>query len=502
MQNLEALVITNGYYTSVVSKAVLSMLEIDAAQSAIVGYFKKLSEESSENSAIISQRAWGYGWARNFYADMRALGNQKAFAKLKNLVPRANHILVPVNYTCYFWYKNLNNLYPKAKFIFYAEGLLSYIKPLYNLKLGSLVRKNLFYVNNYDPRLVELLKDHNIHPLVIDDHLMHQSFNQLKPAALEEINQGIISPEGTNSEAQGGAQNIEVPSFNVPSLNDSGAEHFLEEGVGRSVKRRGALPQRDPDQGMAQRLFNNGTDRVCLVQTGANPDAIACPREVTGSLPPILKASNLKNLEEAIDGFFGTQKPRALIVPQYYYKNNPAKHRRKLELYHQIIEVLVSLGYNVLIKDHPKNTTSSLGAYLKKINYQRAEVHDLNLLREYPIEIFLPHLKLELVFSVYSTTLMTASALFDIPAFTSQQMLAQRQDDLSLYAVASCDIIDNLFPKVEEFASQGLNARNFYAQAKPRGFTFSAPKSWLKTFVLNVIKKVIPLAKGVSNKSK
>lgn len=150
-----------------------------------------------------------------------------------------------------------------------------------------------------------------------------------------------------------------------------------------------------------------------------------------------------------------------LFLPQYYHLNNLSKNHKKLKNYKNIVLNLINKGYTVLVKDHPK-TDNKVYDYLYKSIQDNSKLINLTCIQGYPIELFIDELNVDLIFSVYSTGMLNACSLFDIPSFSSKVMLQERLKSLSLYPFASCYLIDMLFPKIEDFLDYYKNDAKLY----------------------------------------
>ena len=158
---------------------------------------------------------------------------------------------------------------------------------------------------------------------------------------------------------------------------------------------------------------------------------------------------SLKSFKSALQVNFKPKWPTdskvALLLPQYYQTKKANALKKKIQAYHQIMSKLLDQGYVVAVKDHPKFTTN-----LKDGFNNHPNVYFLDEVQSYPVELVLDDIKPTLVISVYSTSLITASSpqLFNIPAFSTYNLLDQRIGGLSVYAAYSCWLIKKIFPDI------------------------------------------------------
>lgn len=142
------LIFFNGVYTlSVVS----SLPNINQGNNILVAYLKnqRNSAYANVNYANLINNNTCLSW---FYFKQKFGFKQNQFTQY---VPNCSNIYLPINSSTVKIYNVLKKIYPLANFIFYEEGLFSYIKPLFNKKLNYLLSLyNSYYIgynllNNY-----------------------------------------------------------------------------------------------------------------------------------------------------------------------------------------------------------------------------------------------------------------------------------------------------------------------------------------------------------------
>ncbi len=272
-----------------------------------------LSQLFSAESLLIWQKYktfFGFNESK-FKTDIANLSNAK---QVKN-------IYLPINSSSVKLHKKLKKIYPKSNFFLYEEGLLSYIKPVFNKKLQKLLMAYESFFVGYD---------------LLNNYLSHF----LAKAKINIISKAHL------------LQAIDIVKINQPILQN-------------------------------------------------------------------------------------TDKKYCLILPQYYYLSSKKKFAKLIELYKIEIENLKKLGYSVLIKEHPKAK--------QQISTLLSGVEVLNTNSPAIIEQIMPNLKINLVFSVYSTCLLSLSYFFGLNAITSKAMLKQRINYYSFYPTLSALLINNLF---------------------------------------------------------
>lgn len=353
MQYNENLIVSNGYYTTLVAVSTLKQLGINDSPKYLLGYFKQLSNSIAE-SINLSEQAWSFKEVFDYNLFFNNKFSFELFSKhCKNI--KFCNILIPINSSTIKWYKGLKKYYPNAKFIFYEEGLLSYLKPIFDIKLKKIITKNLCFYNNFNKNL---------------NYLIENGFGIFK-------------------------KNI----------------HFIKEEI-----------------------FNN-------------------------SISDIKKLLNI-----SFNNLNLNQSKNVLFIPQYYNNNNKYLFAQKVQQYLKIINQLLNNGYTVLIKDHPKDKNFSLEKYLKIGLKGNPNIIYLNNINKFPVELFINDLNIDFVFSVYSTTLFSASSsLFKLPVFTSYTMLKDRIKSFSFYPSVSCTLVKSIIPDIENFLNYyKLNSKRYY----------------------------------------
>jgi hypothetical protein len=242
------------------------------------------------------------------------IGNVSGVEEIKN-------IYLPINSSSVKLHKELKKVYPQSNFIFYEEGLLSYIRPVFNKHLRQLLIKYKSFFVGYD---------------ILNNYLKHF----LPNACISIINKSYL------------LQAIDIIKVNI-------------------------------------KISNNSTKKYCI------------------------------------------------LLPQYYYISSKKKFTELVNLYKIEINNLKQLGYEIVIKEHPKTSV--------KISNLLQEVEVLNSDTPLIIEQLMPNLKIDLVFSVYSTSLLSLSYFFNINAISSKAMLNQRINYYSFYPTLSALLINNLF---------------------------------------------------------
>ena len=173
------------------------------------------------------------------------------------------------------------------------------------------------------------------------------------------------------------------------------------------------------------------------------------------SLLSIIALSNSKMNLETIEQ--DPNKKYALILPQYYYENKLHKLNKLIFQYKDHIESLIQEGYIVLFKDHPKAKNSfyhSLSACFSEKDFIL-----LTNSSKYPVEILINSMKIDVVFSVYSTSLFTLKYLFAKKTFTSIKMLEYRMNLLSIYPYLSCAFTMQFIDNIDTLHNKNIVAR-------------------------------------------
>lgn len=153
---MNRLLVTNGAFTTLLLSAVLAEQEEHSNKSNnyLVYYFKTLTTEK------ITYQLNFANFFFNYKKHFNLLAYQKKFSfnltLLKNQLPDIQEIYLPINSTTKKWYKLLYKIYPKANFIFYEEGLMSYIKGLYDGSLKALLKKHSAYYLFYSSTIQKL----------------------------------------------------------------------------------------------------------------------------------------------------------------------------------------------------------------------------------------------------------------------------------------------------------------------------------------------------------
>jgi hypothetical protein len=136
----------------------------------------------------------------------------------------------------------------------------------------------------------------------------------------------------------------------------------------------------------------------------------------------------------------------ALIVPQYYFQNKKNKYQALISDYTTIINSLIDNGYKILLKDHPKGNKKLYNL----IQCPNKEENIIELNANYPIEVFYSQLNVNLVFSVYSTSLFTLDYLYNAKVFTSNKMLNNRISLLSIFPTLTALLAKYNIKKIED----------------------------------------------------
>ncbi|MFL1781200.1 hypothetical protein ABSA28_00920 [Candidatus Hepatincolaceae symbiont of Richtersius coronifer] len=354
---LNRLIISNGPYTSIISSSIVNSFSTPLGSKVennyFLGYFKSISTSNHKLQYDLAKLGLDYKKLLSFndYFKLSIFDQQQFLRSTDNST--FYEIYLPINSTTKRWHKIFSKLYPQCNFCFYEEGLMSYIKPIFDRKLRKIMANATNYYIFYHPQLKVLL----------NHYCPKIKFSQIsKKAILQQLN----------------------------------------------------------------------TVKTCINV------------KVIEQYSPLAMES-LEMAQEEI-------KKNALILPQYYYHNQPRKFRITLALYKKNIGKLLAFNYRILFKDHPKTKSSFFDLLQSKPSPIEVKP-DFILLQElenYPIEIFANSLKPDLVFSVYSTSLWSLPYFFNIKTFTSYEMLDQRLNFLSIYPTLSCLLTKNMIKDINE----------------------------------------------------
>jgi hypothetical protein len=341
---MKRLVISNGPWTTLIISAILrdKLEKYDSIY--FMGYFRNATKESLERNFGFASINIKYNKYLNIFDYKTYLGiNTTKLSRDINLID-IDEIYIPINSTTKKWFKFFNKYSPKAKFHFYEEGLMSYIKVFFD----SSLRKIMINTNN--------------HFLFYDD-----------------IIKRTINKDFPNIEFN------EIISNNLKSSIESASL------------------------------------------------ALECKYKVI------------------------KDKKYALILPQYYYQTNNNKLSKTIDLYRINIQKLVDSGYTILFKEHPKSRICFFN--LLQPFFSNNIFNKLEDITYYPIELFISKLNIDIIFSVYSTSLFTNKYLFNIKTITSSIMLNKRISFFSIYPSLTCIFTKNLINNIEN-ENNDLNNKN------------------------------------------
>ncbi len=336
---MKRILIANGSFSALVLSAIFKTRFSDNVSNFFLGYFKNFSDDKSQKLFDFVNLLIKTDKNLRFFDYKTKFGFN--FNKLNRSIntTTVDEIYIPINSSTKKIYKSFKNQYPNANFIFYEEGLMSYIKPLLDKPLRKIMEKYDSYYLFYDEKLKKLLID---------------SFPSIKYNTI--IKEDFISKINE-------IQKI-IPYFNY--LSDT--------------------------------------------------------------------------------------KRYALVLPQYYHQGNKEKTKNLLSQYSGTIQELIKNGYIVIFKDHPKakiKYSDILKTIFNKDDFILFENLGLNNFNMFPVEVIANIFKIDLIFSVYSTSLFTFKYIYNIPTYTSTKMLNERMNVLSIYPTLSAlitkNIINNLF---------------------------------------------------------
>ncbi|MDR2008738.1 MAG: alpha-2,8-polysialyltransferase family protein [Alphaproteobacteria bacterium] len=338
---MKRILIANGSFSSLVLASSLKDKLQENDNNFFLGYFKNANPEKSQTLFTFFNYLIKTSKNLNFF-DYKS-GLQFNFQKLDSDLEQADidEVYIPINSRTKQIYKSFKKHYPAAAFIFYEEGLMSYVKVLLDIPLRRIMRETQNYYIFYHEKLKNLLS--NSFPAI--------SFQTIPKANLLE--------------------NITTIQKNLAQL-----------------------------------------------ESGAEEGAVAS-----------LQSSQSKKY--------------ALVLPQYYFENNVRKTNKIIEMYAQNIQKLIADGYTIIFKDHPKAklkySTSLISCFNPKdfLLFENIMGGEHNqeyskMLQILPVEVITNKIKIDTVFSVYSTSLFTFPYLFNIPAKTDDAMLDNRRNICSL----------------------------------------------------------------------
>ncbi|MDR0484470.1 MAG: alpha-2,8-polysialyltransferase family protein [Alphaproteobacteria bacterium] len=339
---MKRILIANGAFSGML---LASILQDNGDDNFFLGYFKNIKPEKSEALFTFFNYLIKTKKNLNFFAYKKRFSFD--FQKLENDLEGndISEIYLPINSSTKQIYKSFKNRYPKVNFIFYEEGLMSYVKPLLDSSLRKIMQGYKSYYIFYHEKLKNLLQN----------------------------------------------------SF--PSIN---------------------------------------------FQTIVKDDLLKNIKVVQEELSPLFNHANDYNY--------------ALVLPQYYYQNNKKKTTKVLQLYYENIKKLILNDYKIIFKDHPKaklkystdlkprfNSDDFL-LFEEVVSLQNSHLPNnklLEMLEIIPVEVVAHKVKIDLVFSVYSTSLFTFQYLFNIKPQIDTKMLDNRINIFSLYPTLSALITKN-----------------------------------------------------------
>lgn len=106
-------------------------------------------------------------------------------------------------------------------------------------------------------------------------------------------------------------------------------------------------------------------------------------------------------------------KPLALIVTQPLSEYGQVSLALELDLIQTVISILVKTGYSVVLKPHPREAINKYAPVLTRFETEQVEL----VQQKMPVEEFFPNIP-TCVIGYTSTSLVTANALYGIPAVT------------------------------------------------------------------------------------
>ncbi|MCL2567596.1 MAG: alpha-2,8-polysialyltransferase family protein [Alphaproteobacteria bacterium] len=358
---MKRILIANGSFSSLVLASLLQGKLNAGDNNFFLGYFKNTSLEKSKalfaffNYLITAQKNLNFfDYKSSFNFDFKKLDSDLGEKDI-------DEIYIPINSRTKQIYKSFKKHYGTASFIFYEEGLMSYVKPLLDFSLRKIMRKNQNYYIFYHEKLRNLLL---------------KSF----------------------------------PFINFQTIT----KDSLLESI-RTIQK--TLLQYD--------------NKIKL------------------------------NMQKEQQGFI--KAPHAdkyvLVLPQYYFEKNAGKTKKIINMYYENIQRLITEGYTVIFKDHPK-AALKYSAELKPcfspqsfLLFEDIMIRDklnltgsneiLKILEILPVEVVAEKIKINAVFSVYSTSLFTFKHLFNIDPLTDIKMLDYRINIFSLYPTLSALLVKN-----------------------------------------------------------
>ena len=303
----------------VLVSAVLQQMQVDSKDIVGISYNRaNLKTDILSNTSIpeVLQDSKIFNW---FYFKLRYRFNKELF--IKKVGNKYKNILLPINSSASSIYNILYKIYPNANFIFYEEGLLSYVKPVFSYTLAKIMKKHISYYIGYD---------------ILDNYL----------------------------------------DYYLKFLNINKIDKKLLLGI-----------------------FNKYRSKE------------------------IIKLDNKKKY--------------CLFLPQYYFQRNKQKLVHLIHSYTLLFNKLIDEGYYIILKDHPKSSISILNNIKQKVNEDRLIIVNSNIIAEKLCFSRSP----EILFSVYSTGLLSMSYFFGINAVSNRVLLNQRINYLSFYPTVSALLI-------------------------------------------------------------
>jgi len=201
------------------------------------------------------------------------------------------------------------------------------------------------------------------------------------------------------------------------------------------------------------------------------PEALYIYNYLNGFLPHECRYSKLPQIQINLDDaktIYSTlaqglsipyDKNTIIFCAQELFNTDIITYENELKMYVDSIKTIISNGFKVAFKEHPRNTRPFFPEICKIINSQ--------LLYEFPktitpIELFIAKQSPKAIVSAFSTSLFLSSHLFNCPAYTMNFLKYKTQNlVLRLYDYASV-IAQALFKNTTEINTENQHYKQIY----------------------------------------
>ena len=154
--------------------------------------------------------------------------------------------------------------------------------------------------------------------------------------------------------------------------------------------------------------------------------------------------------------------------------------------YYKAINELISKGFTVYLKEHPKTPDMFYNIVRSKLHSQKIKV----IKEPYPIEAIVCKLRPKAVVSVFSTSLLLVNDLFGIPCYTISMENNLSKNKIFMLAYA---MVTSYIPKISDFGNTQIPTSNLQLAEEPlvQILTTSIFKNFVERRKFNTIQKYI-----------